>query len=70
MNRILERSIGSNRKEWSDKLDDALWAFRTAFKTPIGITPYRLVYGKHCPLPVEKEHKAYLAFKVCNFDLA
>ncbi|GJX01041.1 reverse transcriptase domain-containing protein [Tanacetum coccineum] len=36
LKRILERTIGKNRASWSDKLDDALWAFRTAFKTPIG----------------------------------
>nr|GEV12637.1 reverse transcriptase domain-containing protein [Tanacetum cinerariifolium] len=43
---ILERTVGENRASWSDKLDDALWAFRTAYKTPIGCTPYKLVYGK------------------------
>ncbi|GKA72221.1 reverse transcriptase domain-containing protein [Tanacetum coccineum] len=58
LKRILERSIGENRTSWSDKLDDALWAFRTAYKTPIGCTPYKLVYGKACHLPVELEHKA------------
>ena len=67
--RILERTIGQNRKDWSDKLDDALWAFRTAYKTPIGTTPFRLVYGKACHLPVELEHKAYWALKSVNFDL-
>ncbi|GJT62277.1 reverse transcriptase domain-containing protein, partial [Tanacetum coccineum] len=51
--------ISENRASWSDKLDDALWAFRTAFKTPIGCTPYKLVYGKACHLPIELEHKAY-----------
>ncbi|GKA99858.1 reverse transcriptase domain-containing protein [Tanacetum coccineum] len=56
---ILERTIGENRASWSDKLDDALWAFRTAFKTPIGCTPYKLVYEKACHLPIELEHKAY-----------
>ncbi|GJX41257.1 reverse transcriptase domain-containing protein [Tanacetum coccineum] len=66
---ILERTIGKNRASWFDKLDDALWAFRTAFKTPIGCTPYNLVYGKACHLPIELEHKAYWSLKHCNFDL-
>ncbi|GJT52419.1 reverse transcriptase domain-containing protein [Tanacetum coccineum] len=64
-----ERTIGENHASWYDKLDDALWAFRTAFKTPIGCTPYKLVYGKACHLPIELEHKAYWALKHCNFDL-
>nr|GFB32606.1 reverse transcriptase domain-containing protein [Tanacetum cinerariifolium] len=46
LKRILERTVGENRALWSDKLEDALWAFRTAFKTSVGCTPYRLVYGK------------------------
>ncbi|GJR55936.1 reverse transcriptase domain-containing protein [Tanacetum coccineum] len=66
--RLLE-GTSENRASWSDKLDDALWAFRTAFKTPIGCTPYKLVYGKACHLPIELEHKAYWALKHCNFDL-
>nr|GEX36707.1 reverse transcriptase domain-containing protein [Tanacetum cinerariifolium] len=51
---ILERTVGENHAYWSDKLDDALWAFRTAFKTPIGCTPYKLVYGKACHLPIDR----------------
>nr|GFB41140.1 reverse transcriptase domain-containing protein [Tanacetum cinerariifolium] len=66
--RILERAVGKNRASWSDKLDDALWAFRIAYKTPIGCTPYKLVYKKACHLPVELEHKAYWALKHENFD--
>nr|GEY49377.1 reverse transcriptase domain-containing protein [Tanacetum cinerariifolium] len=68
---ILEiKTIGENRASWSNKLDDALWAFRTSYKTPIGCTPYKLVYGKACHLPIELEHKAYWALKQANFDLA
>ncbi|GJQ93097.1 reverse transcriptase domain-containing protein [Tanacetum coccineum] len=63
LKRILERTVGENRASWSDKLDDALWAFRAAFKTPIGCTPYKLVYGKAFHLPIELEHKAYWALK-------
>ncbi|GKB70775.1 reverse transcriptase domain-containing protein [Tanacetum coccineum] len=69
LKRILERTVGENRASWSDKLDDALWAFRTAFKTLIGCTPYKFVYGKSCHLPIELEHKAYWALKHANFDL-
>nr|GEW06638.1 hypothetical protein [Tanacetum cinerariifolium] len=57
--RILERTVNENRKEWADKLDDALWAFRTAYKSPIRSTPFRIIYGKACHLPMEMEHKAY-----------
>ncbi|GJW54420.1 retrovirus-related pol polyprotein from transposon TNT 1-94 [Tanacetum coccineum] len=70
--RLLEgtkRTVGENHASWSDKLDDALWAFHTAFKTPIGCNPYKIVYGKACHLPIELERKAYWALKHCNFDL-
>nr|GEV82675.1 reverse transcriptase domain-containing protein [Tanacetum cinerariifolium]GEY13920.1 reverse transcriptase domain-containing protein [Tanacetum cinerariifolium] len=60
---------GENRASWLDKLDDALWAFRTAFKTSIGCTPYKLVYEKACHLPIKLEHKAYRALKHANFNL-
>nr|GEX67545.1 reverse transcriptase domain-containing protein [Tanacetum cinerariifolium] len=70
LKRILERTIGQNRASWSDKLDDALWAFRTAYKTPIGCTSYKLVYGKACHLPIELEHKANWALKQTNFDMS
>ncbi|GKB25013.1 reverse transcriptase domain-containing protein [Tanacetum coccineum] len=69
LKRILERTMGGNRASWSDKLDDALWAFRTAYKTTIGCTPYKLVYGKTCHLPIELEHKAYWALKHTKFDI-
>nr|GEZ60851.1 reverse transcriptase domain-containing protein [Tanacetum cinerariifolium] len=69
LKRILERTIGENRASWSDKLDDALWTFCTAYETPIGCTPYKLVYGKAFHLLIELEHKTYWALKQENFDL-
>jgi hypothetical protein len=66
---ILNKTIEKGGKNWSKKLDEALWAYRTTFKTLIGVTPYQFVYGKACHLPVELEHKAYWAIKEMNLDL-
>jgi hypothetical protein len=60
---ILEKVVRPNRKDWSARLDDVLWEYRTAYKTPIGMSPFQLVYGKQCHLPIAIEFKAYWAIK-------
>eukprot|EP00257_Ricinus_communis_P022754 XP_015582576.1 uncharacterized protein K02A2.6-like [Ricinus communis] len=68
LEKVLKRYSVSHRKDWAEKLDDDLWAFRMAYRTSTGFTPFRLVYGKVCHLPVELEHKALWALKTCNFE--
>ncbi|GKD07970.1 reverse transcriptase domain-containing protein [Tanacetum coccineum] len=69
LKRILEKTVKDNPSVWSRKLDDALWAFCTAYKTPFRTTPYRLLYEKTCHLPFKIEHHAYWALRSCNPDL-
>src|SRR3954470_25039050 len=65
---ILQRTVNSSRKDWSKKLGDALWAYRTAYKNPMGISLYNMVYGKACHLPLELEHEAFWAVRELNDD--
>ena len=64
----MQKTVNKSRKNWARKLNDALWAYRTAYKNPMGMSPYKMVYGKACHLPLELEHKAYWAVKELNRD--
>ena len=59
----LQNTIDEMGKAWRHKLTNALWAYCTAYKTPIGMSPYQIVYGKTCHLPVELEHHAHWAIR-------
>ncbi|XP_062112458.1 uncharacterized protein LOC133823609 [Humulus lupulus] len=65
----LEKTVNPNRKDWSVRLDVALCAYHRAYKTPLGMSPYRLVYGKTCNLAAELEHKAWWTVKKCNMEM-
>jgi hypothetical protein len=52
---ILQKTVNEMERGWIEKFPEALWAYRTSCNTPIGMTPYQLIYGKTCHLPVELE---------------
>ena len=61
--------VNPNCKNWSLRLNDALWAYCIAYKNILGMSPYRLVYSKACHLLVALEHQSYWAIKMFNFNL-
>ncbi|RDX90684.1 hypothetical protein CR513_27425, partial [Mucuna pruriens] len=64
--KLLQKMVNPSRNYWSQLLEDALWAQRTAYRTQLGMSPYRIVFGKACHLPIEIEHRVYWAIKKCN----
>lgn len=65
----MQKTVSKSRKDWSSKLDNVFWTYITALKTPIGITPFNLIYGKSCHLPLELKYKAIWATKLLNYDI-
>ena len=62
--------VSTNRKDWSIHLRDALWAYQTTCKTILGMSPYKVFYGKACHLPIEVEYKVWwIVKKLINYDL-
>jgi hypothetical protein len=64
----LEKTVNKSRSDWTTKINDAFWVYRTAFKNPVGMSPYKMVYGKACHILVELENKARWAIKQLNLE--
>ncbi|WMV41753.1 hypothetical protein MTR67_035138 [Solanum verrucosum] len=65
---IFTKTVNANRTDWYRKLYDALWAYRTAFKTPIDMSPNQLVFGKSCHLLVKLKHNVFWVLKVMKLN--
>lgn len=51
--KILRRTVSDNKKDWDQKLNSALWAFRTSYKVSTGMTPFILTYGLEAVVPMK-----------------
>jgi hypothetical protein len=66
---ILTKTVKENRKDWSQRLPEALWAYRTTWRNTTGFSPYELVYGKSVVFPVEFEIKSLRTALAVNPNL-
>ncbi|RDX61506.1 hypothetical protein CR513_60259, partial [Mucuna pruriens] len=64
--KLLQKMANPSQNDWSHLLEDALWAHRTTYRSPLGMSPYPIVFDKACHLPMEIEHGAYWVIKKCN----
>src|ERR1051325_2764656 len=52
---LLKKIVSKTKRDWQEKIGEALWAYRTTHQTPTGVTPYSLVFGVEAVLPLERE---------------
>ncbi|XP_040374585.1 uncharacterized protein LOC121052785 [Rosa chinensis] len=52
---ILKKVVSKTKKDWHERMGEALWAYRTTYRTPMKATPYSLVYGVEAVLPMKKQ---------------
>ena len=51
----MKKTVSGNQRDWDEKLQEALWAYRTTYRTPTQAAPYSLVFGVEAVLPLEIE---------------
>ena len=66
---ILTTTVKSHRRDWADRLSEALWAYRTTWRNTTGFSPYDLVYGKSVIFPIEFEINTLKTDKEVNLDV-
>ena len=67
---IVIKTVKMHRKDWSEKLNEALWDYRITWKNTIGFSLYQLVYGKEVLLPIEFQIHTYRITTELGLDLS
>jgi Integrase core domain len=52
---IMKKTVDGNQRDWDNRLQEALWAYRTMYRMPTQVTPYSLTFGVEAILPLEVE---------------
>jgi hypothetical protein len=69
MENILTKIVSMNKKNWSKKLIEVVWAYNITWKTTTWLTPFELVYGKKSMLPIEFEYRTLRTTSELNMDI-